>query len=483
VKPQGALCEHPVDTPHKRAMNKTSRQLVYRWACVFTLTLVAVQADAEPIRFDDWIPTDRVSLRANFRTRYEYLSEQFRAETSGSTPIFVLRTLIHGRLRPTQGLTLGVELEDSRAYDSEARILNTGIVDATELLQAYAQVEQEDILGGQLRLTGGRITMNVGSRRFVARNRFRNTINSFTGVDLAWKRQGDGRTLLRAFWTLPVQRLPGSGQKQRLQDNDIEFDQQSLDLQFWGLYASHAYASGLEGRLSLFGLHERDTADRPSRDRKLYTMVLQVLQPPAVAHFDFQVEGAIQWGQQRRTSAALDTQDLSHLAHFEHLELGYTFDAPWSPRAALQWDYASGDRDATDRRNGRFDTLFGARRFDFGPTGIYGPFARSNLMTPGVRLQFRPLDTLTGFVAYRAFWLAQERDFWVTTSIIDPTGDAGRFVANQIEWRIRWSPFPGNLRLELGYARLFAGEYMRKAPTSPNQGDSSYVYTQAVLQF
>ena len=86
----------------------------------------------------------------------------------------------------------------------------------------------------------------------------------------------------------------------------------------------------------------------------------------------------------------LTTQDLDHFAHFHHLSLGYSFDVPWSPRLSLHYDYASGDDDPSDGDNSRYDTLFGSRRFDYGPTSIYGAFARSNINTPGVRLALEP---------------------------------------------------------------------------------------------
>lgn len=62
----------------------------------------------------------------------------------------------------------------------------------------------------------------------------------------------------------------------------------------------------------------------------------------------------------------------------------------------------------------------------------------------------------------------------------DPSGESGSFVGQQIEMRIRWRILPANLLLELGYAHLFAGEFIGRAPNS-NSGDSNYVYTQFVL--
>jgi len=443
----------------------------------------AFGSDAEgPLRLDDAIPSPRISLTANHRSRFEFLSDQFRLGQQGDDQAFVMRTLLHGTLQPLEGITLGAELQDSRAFTSDGTLLTTTTVNAAELLRAYVDVHH-DLLGGNLRLTGGRITMDVGSRRFVARNRFRNTINGFTGLDAEWRSPGDDRTVLRAFWVLPVQRLPGAAQQRRLRDNAVEFDEEGLDVQLWGVFLAHQLANGLELEHYTFGLHEDDGPRRPTRDRGLYTTGGRLLRPAAKSTIDYQIEFALQWGRSRATALPADVRSLDHFAHFEHVEVGYTFDAPWRPRVALEYDYASGDEKSGDGKNGRFDTLFGARRFDFGPTGIYGPFARSNINTPGVRVQLRPQEQVTGFVAYRAYWLASDRDRWTTTGLVDPTGNSGSFLGHQLEFRIRWRPLPGNLQLEMGYAHLFDGEFIQQAPNSPSQGDSNYVYTQAVLRF
>lgn len=460
-------------------------------ALSLTVSFVATAADepperSEPWRLDDQLGTDMLSLTVNHRTRYEYLSEQFRAVSIGDDDdqVVVLRTLVHGRFMPTPGITFGAEMQDSRAYVTDGTALTTTVVNAVELLRAYAEFDRDDLMGGQLRLTGGRITMDVGSRRFVARNRFRNTINGFTGIDLEWKSGATDKTIYRAFWTLPVTRLPSD--QAGLRNNEIEFDEENLDRQFWGLFASSRTESGFTLDVFMLGLHE-DVGTH----RNLFTSGGRLLRKPARGHFDYNVEFALQWGDSRNSRAS--TIDLDHFAHFEHLEAGFTFDAPWRPRLALQWDYASGDKDPTDDKNGRFDTLYGARRFDFGPTGIYGPFARSNINTPGLRLQVKPREGVSAFLSYRAFWLAQSKDRWTTTGLQDPTGSSGSFLGDQIELRVRWSPLPGNLMLELGYAHLFRGEFAKNVPLPPPSaanpnphkadGDSDYVYTQATIEF
>jgi hypothetical protein len=350
-------------------------------------------------------------------------------------------------------------------------------VNAVELLRAYGEVTLPDLFGGRFESRFGRITLDIGSRRLVARNRFRNTLNAFTGVDLQWT--GERGPELRAFWVLPIQRLPSD--PDALRDNEIEFDHESLDVQFWGLFGASKLPEIGRGELFVYGLHESDSDRQPTRNRRLYTPGWRFLLEPAAGHFDYQYEGAIQAGQSRSTTTS--TQDLDHFAFFQHVEAGYTFDLPWSPRVALQYDYASGDKDPDDGKNQRFSTLFGARRFDFGPTGIYGPFARANINTPGIRVQLKPHARVTTFLAYRAYWLASKKDAWTTSGVRDPSGNSGSFIGSQIEFRVRFQPLPGNLMLETGYAHLFAGRFIKQAPNASFRGDSNYVYAQATLKF
>ena len=462
---------------------------------VCLISILATTATAEGWKLDDLIGADTISLSLEHRSRYEGLSDPFRAANVGKayTDVMVMRTLLHLKVKLPEGFSFGAELLDSRAFRDSDTLLNTTIVNPAELLQAYVRYDGE-IEGGKLRGRLGRITMDVGSRRFVARNRFRNTINGFTGLDLDWKGEGDrkGRRL-RAFFTLPVQREPNPqsarNRQRRLSDDDVVFDREDFDNLFWGLFASRDFDSllgleGVRGEVYLFGLHESDRGSRPTRNRQLYTPGFRLFRKKAKEVVDFQLEAALQAGQSRRSAGS--TRELDHLAGFVHGTVGYTFDTPASLRLALQFDYASGDSNANDGTNERFDTLFGARRFDYGPTGIYGPFARANLITPGLRAEIAPYDGVTAFGAVRTFWLASKTDGWTTSGVADPLGSSGDHIATQIEFRVRWRIVPKTVLLEAGYAHLFAGEFIDTNSASSNsnrEGDSDYFYTQAKFNF
>lgn len=149
----------------------------------------------------------------------------------------------------------------------------------------------------------------------------------------------------------------------------------------------------------------------------------------------------------------------------------------------LQYDLASGDRDPNDLSIERFNTLFGARRFDFGPTGIYGPFARSNLDTAGVRVTLRPTQRLQAMLALGSFRLAEPRDAWVGVGLRDPSGAAGDSLGRQLEGSFIWDAVPDRLTLETGFALLAAGSFPERTAGAAFRGDSSYCYAALTTTF
>lgn len=468
----------PADDPPDMAMlSILSRSIAGATALLLLVASAAHALDWETRTANEFLP-EPLSISVQHRARYEYLHHQFRSFVPpGNEEVIALRTLVDVNYRLFEDVLVGVELEDSRVYRADDVFLNTTIGNAVELLRAYVAVELDDVAGGSVFASGGRLTMDVGSRRFVARNRYRNTINGFTGVDVRWV---GGETLpgtvLRAFWTLPVQRLPN--RPAALRDNGITFDRETLSVQFWGLFAGQRLAEAHNAELFFFRLDEGSTEKRPTQARDLYTIGFRFFSPPRPGFVDYQVEGAYQFG---RSTPRVIGRRLDVFSHFHHGEVGYSVEAPLPFRVAAQFDYASGDRDPLDQSWERFNTLYGARRFDFGPTGIYGPFARTNLLSPGVRVQTSPWKTVNGFLAYRGYWLASSRDAWVPARVSDPTGEAGSFIGSQVELALRWFVLPGNVSVEVGYAHLFAGSFIRQASDRP--GSTDYAYVQTVLAF
>ncbi|MDH3256022.1 MAG: alginate export family protein, partial [Nitrospinota bacterium] len=150
--------------------------------------------DGEP-RFtfnESGVLPDWLSLAVQHRARYETLKSQFRSGTTGSDQALSLRTLAQATVRLHPGFNIQLELQDSRAELADSgTAITSGIVNAAELLEANLQWLKKGLFQENSRslLRGGRLTMDFGKRRLVARNRFRNALNAFTGVDWIWKAQ------------------------------------------------------------------------------------------------------------------------------------------------------------------------------------------------------------------------------------------------------------------------------------------------------
>lgn len=430
----------------------------------------------DALNLPEWL-----SVSLEQRTRYETMDGTFRANSQGGDQQIPLQNDLWMEARFGH-FRAGGEFLDARQFgaDQGSGINNTH-VDEADFIQGYLAWADQNVaysgLGAEV--IAGRQTLNFGSRRLVARNVFRNTINSFDGVRL--RVLDYDRWQFNAFVTMPVGRYPNDSTQ--LLDHFHSFDEPEYQTWFSGGFLEvYDLPWKMNAELYLYHLDEGDRKRNPTRNRRFFTPGMRFYIKPTKASFDFQSETIGQFGTVRATTAANDGRDLDHSAWFQHLDVGYTFDMPWTPRLALEYDYASGDHDPNDGKDQRFDTLFGARRFDFGPTGIYGAFARSNINTPGYRIGINPRSDVQAFLAHRFFWLAEDKDAWTSANLRDKTGKTGNYIGQQLELSARWD-VNSNLNLETGWAHLFKGTFAKNAPSAPEAKDVDYFYVQSLFRF
>ncbi len=425
-------------------------------------------------------PPDRFEFSGSQRTRYETLDPVFRPNLSASDQVLALRTSLYFDVK-LEKLQVFAEIMDSRAELNDAgSFVNGTVVNVLEPIQAHVAWRADDVFqgGGQSVLRAGRMTLDVGKRRLLSRNVYRNTVDNFLGVDWAWRGK-DGRNA-RVLYFVPMR--PLTNDRDDLLANEFELDRATRNAGLLGLYYQlPPFADGSVLEAYAFDFHVDPAEAAAAAD--LLTAGIRAYRPAARGRWNYEVEAVLQTGESGGTFAGVTRPDLTHRAHFLHLEAGYAFDLPSAPNLMVQYDLASGDEDPADATIERFNTLFGDRRFDTGPTGIYGAFARSNLDALGVRLTFRPKPRWQCMLHYADYELAEARDGWIGAGWRDPTGQAGRSVGRQLEGSLTWTAIEDRLTIETGFAQLWLGRFAEQVQGPAFRGDPSYFFAAVTTTF
>jgi len=418
-------------------------------------------------------------LSGSVRLRHETLDGQPRAGFRSEDEQLALRTTLFAEYDPGI-IRIGAELYDSRAWlDRPGSAISANEVNTFELVQAYlaADIDEPFGRGSRLGFQAGRFTLNLGSRRLVAADDYRNTTNGYSGLRADIR--SPGGVIATAIYVLPQIRLPedlASVREQRSQ-----WDRETMDLQLWGgLITRPNTLAGALVEVGYLGLVERDSPGRPTRNRDLDTFSARVIRDPQVGRLDFEVEGIYQTGDIRSGIAATAVV-MPVSSWFLHADTGYLFPGKARLRLSVEYDRATGD--APGGKYGRFDTLFGMRRADLAPAGIYNAIGRANISTPGVRAEIAPSSAWDAFAAYRAMWLAERTDSFSTTGVRDPSGGSGSFAGHQVEARVRYWLIPRLLRAEINGVWLAKGRFLKSAPNAPATGDTRYISTALTATF
>ena len=352
------------------------------------------------------------------------------------------------------------EGQDSREYwnNKTGDFVNNTTVNEWDILQLFGALTVDNVLGSGLRtdLHVGRMTLDFGSRRYIARNDFRNTTNAFDGIH--WQIGKADTWRFRTFITEPVIR------------DEVKLDEQNNKFLFWGAFVENLQIPWMKINAYYYGLNDQ-RQQNVNLHRTYGTYGLRIFKPPAMSEFDYELEGAIQVGH---------LGQVDHFAYNPHAQVGFTFPLPWTPRFLVQYTYASGTRTPGGSQSETFDPLFGARRFDLMPTGIFGPFLRSNISSPGWRLIVTPAKGWRIQLKQRFWYLAQAPAVYTGGLLQDSTGGSGNYLGQDLEFRVQWA-VSKNLDFDVGYDHWFKGSYFDRLPASANlpaggNKDTDYFY-------
>jgi hypothetical protein len=403
-----------------------------------------------------------LKVEGEYRARFEAEDNRYRPGETGGDQQLAHRTRL--RLGITRGLgplRFLAELEDGRVSltDSGSTITNIH-VRKHGFLQLYGALVTNTLFGRPLHseVQFGRLSFDLGKRRLVARNIFRNTTTRFDGI--RWRLSETDR------WELQLLLL------QHVLYTAPDLNRGQRNGYFWGAYYQNRQHFWLQHDLYYLHLHETQQQVGPSY-RQLKTFGARLYSAPSEGGWVYEIESAWQFGR------AAGLKDFGHL---QNVEAGHRWSTAWKPQVLFQYTYASGDRNPYDDHNDRFDGLFGSRRFELAPTGIYALISRGNLNAPGYRVVLNPKPTLELTFIHRDFRLAQSRDQWVGVGRRDLTGKSGTHLGQQPEGILRWKA-TRNLEYSVCYLRFLPGDFVRNTVPGNGSRAMNYFYISQEVHF
>ena len=397
------------------------------------------------ISLSDEDPKRYLSFGVTLRERYEYNDAPRLGTTpDGKVDYLIHRLWLHADAHITDSLRMFVQVENALAPGLDS----PGPADANKLDLRLAFVDGSfDAGGGRVKWRVGRQEMAFDLQRFIS---VRDGPNVRQAYDAIWSDYERGEWRISGFVSQPVQYR-----------NESSFDDFSnRHLTYGGVRAERRNVSGGEASVTLSD-YRNDNAHFPSGSGEEHRRNVDLRYSGAARGVDWDLETMRQGG-------TLDGKSVRAWA--VGTLVGYTFHGTrWTPRAGLQLDVASGDRDLLDHRVGTFNPMF--------PNGYYetlsGYTGYANFIHLKPSLTLVPAPGLKVLVAIGELWRQTTQDaIYAQPSIALPgtAGEPGRRTATYAEVRVDWA-LSRDLALALEIDRYQVAQAVRNA----GGDDSTYL--------
>jgi len=339
--------------------------------------------------------------------------------------------------------------------------------DSFDILKAYVQLG--DLKKG-ISATVGRQFLSYGDQRLVGPLEWLNQARTFDAIKL---RYASTSWALDLFTSSPVTYKDHEWNNSQVFDN-----QNNQDSVFSGIYLSTQWVP-INTTTDFYAYHKSDqgNADFGARlgDSSFYTFgTLWKGDPKKLGGFDYSMEMAFQTGE-------VSGRDLTAFAG--NWTTGYNFKHAWKPRIGLQYNYGSGDSDATDGDVGTFQNLYPTNHLFY---GYMDTTAWSNMHNPQLNISFSPTAKLKVMLDYHLYFNADNSDAWRRVNNQTRVRPVNAAANNASSYRgqefdvtavYKWNP---HVALQAGYSFFLAGDYLADTGASDN---AHFGYLQVQFDF
>jgi hypothetical protein len=369
-------------------------------------------------------------LRLNFKASYsdEYLNERF--------VIF------------TEGL-------DLRAADNKGFKGANGQKDDFDLHQGYVQVV--NIADSGVDIKFGREEFKYGAGRLVAAPVWANRIRSFDGGVAHYAKNGFSADII---YGSEVQY-----DIHKFNKFNMVNDKYFLTGGYFTYQKNHA-----DPLFDWYYLDYKDIRGTTNTHRQTVGVRMKTLIGPETV---LDIEAPYQFG--RNNGKVID-------AFAFHADVSRMFSSVmWTPKFAVAYDQASGDKNSKDGTDHTFVPLYQSTH---DPYGLLDIVRWQNIRNPEIGVTLYPANKLSVTPQADFIWLANRHDAWYsstgTVTRAATAADVSSYLGTEVSIRAVYD-LTGNIKLEAGYAYLFTGKYLRQI--AGGNDPINWAYTQMVVKF
>lgn len=445
-------------------MNKILQGIIILAMVLIMMVCVIPTVHAGPL-LNKHLP-EKLKADLEFRYRMEYRDNfDFNSSRADEDTFYLGRARLSLTYNPLKELGFFIQGQDSRIWDSKY-VSKVGFENYMDVRQLYANYENliafEPLQLNKISARVGRQEFSYGAQRLLGAFNWSNVAQTFDGGKAGFH-----------FVPMHLQLEVFGGDKSPIKtprEFDDLFDTSTKE-RVWGYYAT---VKVLDETLIEQYLIRRNTDKAvsfgPSGSGAIDDFTAGGRIKKAFDNgVDYEVEAAKQWGDFRNKD--VNGQMAVALA-------GYTFKGlAWQPRVGFEFDYGSGDSDASDGKMETFDNLYPTNHLFY---GFIDFISLQNLNNYRYQFNVKPTKKLKLEADLHLIYLDTVKDSYYSVGrgvVRTATSSVDAHLGNEIDLTADYK-LNDYTNIAVGYSHFFAGDYLRETGADD---DADFVYLQTTF--